>query len=58
MTKEEAINYCLKHRNEFLAEAYESGEDGLGQYECLISCLEEGRIDPEELVDYGMDFKE
>jgi hypothetical protein len=56
MTKEEAIAYCHKHRNEFLADAYAMGENGQRQYDCLIVCIEEGTIKPEELAAYGMAY--
>lgn len=56
MTKEEAIAYCHKHRNEFLSDAYAMGEDGQQQYDCLVACLESGTIKPDELADYGMSY--
>jgi hypothetical protein len=56
MTKEQAIAYCRKHENEFKSEMFASGEDGVEQFGCLVSCLESGHIKPTELADYGMDF--
>lgn len=56
MTKKEAIEYCYLHENEFKADAYEAGENGQEQFDCLIACLEDGTIKPEELADYGMDY--
>ena len=56
MTKKEAIEYCQKYRNQFIADAFKEGEDGVEQYECLIVCLESGHIKPEELSEYGMKY--
>lgn len=56
MTKQEAIDYCYLHENEYKADLYAGGEDGNEQFNCLIVCLESGTIKPEELVDYGMDY--
>lgn len=56
MTKQEAIDYCYLHENEFKADAYESGENGQEQFDCLIVLLEDGTIKPEELADYGMNY--
>ena len=56
MTKEEALEYCYKHENEFKHDMYDCGENGERQFECLIEILEDGTIKPEELKDYGMDY--
>lgn len=56
MTKQEALDYCYLHENEYKADAYSSGDDGCKQFDCLISCLESGTIKPEELAQYGMDY--
>lgn len=56
MTKEEAIEYCYKHENEFKRDCYSAEENGEEQFECLISCLESGDIKPDELADYGMTY--
>lgn len=56
MTKQEAIDYCYKHENQFKSDAYSCGDDGNEQFNCLIVCLESGSINPEELADYGMDY--
>ena len=56
MTKEEALRYCHEHANKFKAECYESGEDGVGQFDCLIEILSSGTISPSELPDYGMEY--
>lgn len=57
MSKEEAIEYCYKHENAFKRDCYDAGEDGVEQFECLISCLELGDIKPNELADYGMKYQ-
>lgn len=56
MTKEEAIDYCYKHKNSFLSDMYACGEDGIEQFECLVSCLESGDIKPDDIANYGMSY--
>ena len=56
MTKEEALEYCYNHANEFKADMYKCGENGERQFDCLIAILESGTIEPKELPDYGMDY--
>ncbi|MDD4779113.1 MAG: hypothetical protein PHT02_00720 [Tissierellia bacterium] len=56
MNKEEAINYCYLHKNEYLSDLYAYGENGERQFECLIAILEDGTIEPKELKKYGMDY--
>jgi len=56
MTKEEALEYCYKHENEYKADAYASGENGERQFDCLIDILESETISPSELPSYGMDY--
>ncbi len=57
MNKKEALDYCEKHRNEYIR-GFESIGEGTRQYDCLITILEEDTITPDELSDYGMDFPE
>ena len=57
MTRDEALEYCHKHRNKFMSEAYACDEDGKEQYDCLVSIVEDGTIQPSELPDYGMEFE-
>ena len=51
VTKEEAIAYCNKHRQQYLSDVA-----SIREFDCLISCLESGHIKPEELPSYGMYF--
>ena len=53
MTKEEAIEYCYKHKNKYNYDI--ESEDG-DEFECLIGSLEDGTIKPTDLPDYGMDY--
>lgn len=53
--KEEAIDYCYKNKDKFIKDC-ESVSKGIREFDCLISCLEEGTIKPEELADYGMNY--
>lgn len=56
MTKEEALDYCYKHRDEFISDSFAGGDNGVRQFDCLISILEDDVISPSELADYGMDY--
>jgi hypothetical protein len=56
MTKEEALDYCQKHADEFKADCYRSGDNGESQFDCLISIVEDGIISPSELPSYGMEY--
>lgn len=56
MTKQEAIEYCYKHEKEFKSDMYAAGEDGCEEFGCLIVCLRDGLIKPDEISDYGMDY--
>lgn len=56
MNKEDALDYCHQHKSKFKSEAYAEKEDGTEQYDCLISCLESGEIQPNQLSDYGMSY--
>ena len=58
MSKEEALSYCYKHRNQYISDLYAADEDGREQFDCLIGILESGTIQPSELPDYGMDYEE
>lgn len=57
MTKMEALAYCYKHENEYKRDAYGAGEDGVKMFDCLTSILLEGRIQPNQLPEYGMDYE-
>ncbi len=55
MTKKEAISYCYRHRDEYIRD---SGgiDEGVRQFDCLISILENDTITPDQLTEYGMDY--
>lgn len=55
MTKDQAIDYCYKHKNDYV-KSMDDIEEGLMQFDCLIAILEAGTIEPSELPDYGMEF--
>lgn len=55
MTKEEALEYCYKHRDQYIRDA-DSINEGIRQFDCLISILEDGTIKPEQLPEYGMEY--
>jgi hypothetical protein len=54
MTKSEALDYCYDHRDEFIR-GFDSVDEGIDQFNCLITILESGTIDPDEIFDYGME---
>lgn len=58
MTKEEAIEYCYKHREQFVSGLYAVGDDGTEQFDCLIAIIEGDTIKPSQLPEYGMDYEE
>jgi len=58
MSKEEALSYCYKYRNQYISDLYAADEDGLEQFNCLIAILEGDTIKPSQLPDYGMDYEE
>ena len=55
MSKEEALAYCYKHRDEYIRD-HDSIVEGTEQFECLITILEAGTITPDQISDYGMEF--
>jgi hypothetical protein len=55
MTLEEAINYCYEHQDQYVRE-YDTVSEGMRQFECLITILEDGTITPAELPTYGMEY--
>lgn len=56
MTKQEALDYCYKHEDEYKSDLCGSGEDGQSQFDCLIADIRCGIVKPSELSDYGMDY--
>lgn len=55
MTIKEALDYCYKHRDEYIKD-FDSVDDGVRQFDCLIVIVEDGTIKPEQLSEYGMDY--
>ena len=55
MTKEEALIYCYKHKDEYIRD-FDNIAEGIRAFECLISNLEEEITLPSELASYGMDY--
>jgi len=55
MTKEEAIEYCYEHQDEYVHN-FDTVSEGMRQFECLIAILEYDTITPAELPDYVMDY--
>ena len=55
MTVDEAIDHCYKYKNEYIKDCGDVSE-GMEQFECLISCLESGDINPAELPEFGMGY--
>jgi len=57
MTREDAIAYCHRHRDEYIRDAG-SIDEGIRQFDCLISILEDEVITPDQLAEYGMDYED
>ena len=55
MTKKEAIDYCYKHKDEFIKD-FDSIDEGVRQFDCLIEIVNSGTIKPNEIADYGMEY--
>jgi len=55
MTKDEALAYCHRHREEYVR-GFDSVDDGIRQFNCLVELIECGDVDPNGLADYGMSF--
>jgi len=57
MNKEEAIAYCYRHKDQYIRDA-DSIDEGIRQFDCLVSILESDTISPDQLAEYGMDYAE
>ncbi len=55
LTKAEALDYCYKHKNEYIKD-FDSVSEGIRAFDCLIEILESGTIKPSQLPEYGMDY--
>lgn len=55
MNKEEALEYCYDHRDDYIRD-FDSIDEGIRQFDCLISILESDTITPDQIADYGMDY--
>ena len=55
--KDKLLDYCYKYKSKFIADLYESDEEGQEQFDCLIMLIQDGTINSiEELKEYGMDY--
>ena len=54
MTKEEAVDYCYEHEDEYIR-GFNDIHEGIEAFECLISILEYETINPSQLPEYGME---
>ena len=55
MTRDEAIQYCYQHKDDYIRD-FDSVSEGVRQFDCLIAILEYGTIKPTDLPQYGMDY--
>jgi len=55
MTKEEAIAYCYENKDEYVKD-FESVDEGIRAFNCLISILQDELIQPNQLKEYGMEY--
>lgn len=57
MTKNEALEYCYKHKDQYIRD-FDSIAEGIRSFDCLIAIIEEDTITPDQIKDYGMDYKD
>jgi hypothetical protein len=57
MSKQEAINYCHRHKQEFVA-IFKDSNQGEKDFDSLIIRVEEGDVSPWELPQYNMYFND
>lgn len=50
---EKALEFCHKNKEEYIR-GFETVEEGLQQFDCVISLLEDGTITPGQLKEYGL----
>lgn len=55
MTKDEAIEFCMSHRSQFIKQ-FDNEMKGNEQFENVVVLLTAEVISPDELPDYGMKF--
>lgn len=55
MTIEQAVAYCHKHREAFIRD-WDTADEGIAQFDTLVSLLVSQHINPAELPDYGMEY--
>jgi len=56
MDKQEALDYCYKHKDEYIR-SFDSIDEGQRLFDCLIGIIEGDTIKPDEIGSYGMDFE-
>ena len=56
MTRSEALEYCYRNKDEYIR-GFDRIDEGVRQFDCLISIVEDGTCNPEDLADYGMEFE-
>lgn len=56
-SKDEAISFCYENRDKYIRQM-DSIDEGVEQFDCLISILEGDTISVTDLPDYGMSDKE
>jgi len=60
LTKEQAISYCYEHKNDYIefSKEYKGHSEVFANniFKGIIFFIEEGRIRPEDIKNYGFDF--
>lgn len=54
---EQLLSYCYTHKRQYIFDGSDDVNEGIEQFECLISLVEDGTVSSmEDLAEYGMDY--
>lgn len=54
MTKEQALEYLSEHRDAYIR-GFDSIDEGVRAYDCLVVIVEDGVVKPSQLPEYGVE---
>jgi len=57
LSKRLALDFCYKNRDNYIR-TFQSIDEGVEQFDNLITLLESNQIVGDDLIDYGMDVSE
>lgn len=56
--KDKLLEYCYKHKKEYIMDSCSDIDEAYEQFECLIALVEDDTIKTfEQLKEYGMDYE-